>query len=104
LNSPGHSGNPDPATSNAPFRIYNIGNNNPIELLQYIQTLEGALGRKAELDLLPLQPGDVPSTSADTSELERQVGYRPATSVEYGVGQFVKWYKSFYGRDASAGA
>jgi UDP-glucuronate 4-epimerase len=87
---------PDQATSNAPFRVFNIGNNNPVHLSKYIESLEEALGLKAIKELLPLQLGDVPNTYADSTELERAVGYKPATSVEYGVGEFVKWYKSFY--------
>ncbi len=87
---------PDPATSNAPYRIYNIGNNQPVELLRYIAALEHALGRKAKLDLLPMQPGDVPSTMADVSELEAAIGFRPKTSVEDGIAKFVAWYRDFY--------
>jgi UDP-glucuronate 4-epimerase len=88
---------PDPATSNAPFRLFNIGNNRPVKLADYVAAVEKALGRKAERELLPLQPGDVPDTFADVSELERQVGYRPATPVEEGVAAFVAWYRRFYG-------
>jgi len=87
---------PDPASSSAPYRIYNIGNNRPVELLQYIAVLEQSLGRKAQLDLLPMQPGDVPSTMADVSELERATGFRPQTTVEEGIAQFVKWYREYY--------
>ncbi len=90
-------GSPDPATSRAPFRIYNIGNSSPIELGRYIEVLEQALGRKAERNMLPLQLGDVPDTFADVSELEAAVGYRPCTSVEEGVRAFVDWYQSYYG-------
>jgi UDP-glucuronate 4-epimerase len=94
---PGWSGvDPDPARSRAPYRVFNIGNNNPVELLRYIQVLETALGKKATLELLPIQPGDVPSTSADVSELERAVGFRPRTTVEEGIGRFVEWYRDFY--------
>ena len=88
---------PDPATSSAPYRVYNIGNNRPIDLSHYIGTLERCLGRKAIRNLLPLQPGDVPDTYADVSDLERDVGYRPSTSVEEGVQAFVDWYRSYYG-------
>lgn len=88
--------NPDPATSNAPFRIYNIGNNNPVELLDYIKALETHLGVKAQLNLMPLQPGDVPDTMADVSELERDVGFKPATPVSEGIARFVDWYRSYY--------
>jgi UDP-glucuronate 4-epimerase len=88
---------PDPATSKAPFRIYNIGNNNPVELLDYIRVLEEKLGKKAEMNLLPLQPGDVPDTMADVSDLMRDTGFKPATSVETGVSRFVDWYREYYG-------
>lgn len=87
---------PDPATSRAPYRIYNIGNNRPVDLSDYIDTLERCLGKKAEKNLLPLQPGDVPDTYADVEELVRDVGYRPATSVEEGVRAFVDWYRGYY--------
>ncbi len=89
--------NPDPATSTAPFRIYNIGNNSPVSLVHYVEAIEKALGRKAERRLLPMQPGDVPDAHADSSELEQATGYRPATSVEFGVRQFVDWYRDYYG-------
>jgi UDP-glucuronate 4-epimerase len=92
-----NSGHPDPATSNAPFRIFNIGNSCPVELLEFIKAIEKALGKRAEQELLPLQPGDVPDTSADISELEMQVGYRPGTPVETGVRSFVAWYREYYG-------
>jgi UDP-glucuronate 4-epimerase len=87
---------PDPATSNAPYRIYNIGNNQPVELLTYIAVLEKALGKKAQLEMLPMQPGDVPSTMADVSDLEKATGFRPKTSVEDGIANFVKWYREYY--------
>ena len=87
---------PDPATSRAPYRLYNIGNHQPVELLRYIQVLEERLGRKAELNLLPLQPGDVPDTYADVEDLARDVGYHPGTPVEEGVARFVEWYRSYY--------
>jgi UDP-glucuronate 4-epimerase len=90
------SDHPDPATSNAPYRIYNIGNNRPVELMTYISVLERTLGRKAKLDLLPMQAGDVPSTMADVSDLERATGFRPRTSVEEGIARFVKWYREYY--------
>ena len=86
---------PDPATSNAPYRIYNIGNNNPVKLTEYIAALEEAIGRKAEQNLLPLQPGDVPDTFADVSDLERNLGYKPRTTVREGVAAFVKWYTEY---------
>jgi UDP-glucuronate 4-epimerase len=88
---------PDPATSSAPFRLYNIGNNRPVELLRYIEVLEECLGVKAEKNLIPLQPGDVPNTWADASDLVRDVGYEPRTSVEVGVRRFVEWYRDYYG-------
>ena len=87
---------PDPATSSAPHRIYNIGNNNIVELGRYIEVLEECLGRKAEKNLLPLQPGDVPDTDADVDELVNDLGYRPNTSIEVGVRRFVDWYKDYY--------
>ena len=88
---------PDSATSNAPYRLYNIGNNQPVELMHYIEVLEQCLGKKAEMNLLPLQPGDVPDTYADVSDLVRDVGYKPDTSVEEGIANFVTWYRDFYG-------
>ncbi len=87
---------PDPATSKAPYRIYNIGNNRPVELMHYIEVLEQCLGRKAEKNLLPLQVGDVPDTWADAEDLVRDVGYRPVTPVEEGVRRFVDWYLGYY--------
>ena len=87
---------PDPATSNAPFRLYNIGNNDPVKLSTYIEAVEEALGKKAIKDLQPLQPGDVPDTYADSTELERAVGYKPATPVKQGVANFVAWYRDYY--------
>jgi UDP-glucuronate 4-epimerase len=91
------SGHPDPATSSAPWRIFNIGNNNPVRLTAYVEALESALGRKAVIELLPLQAGDVPDTFADTSALQEAVGYRPGTSVSDGVGRFVEWYQAYFG-------
>ncbi|MEZ5498954.1 MAG: NAD-dependent epimerase [Steroidobacteraceae bacterium] len=91
---------PDPGSSSAPWRLYNIGNNAPVELLRYIEVLEDCLGRKAEKNMLPLQAGDVPDTEADVDDLIRDVGYRPATTVEVGVRRFVEWYLDYYrGRD-----
>jgi UDP-glucuronate 4-epimerase len=90
---------PDPGTSAAPYRLYNIGNNQPVELMHYIEVLEECLGRKAEKNLLPLQPGDVPDTYADVDDLVRDVGYKPATTVEDGVARFVDWYREYYGID-----
>jgi len=90
------SDDPDPATSSAPYRIYNIGNNRPVELLTYISVLEKALGKKAQLDLMPMQMGDVPSTMADVTDLEKATGFRPNTTVEEGIERFVKWYRDYY--------
>jgi UDP-glucuronate 4-epimerase len=87
---------PDPATSKAPYRIFNIGNEQPVKLLRYIEVLEACLGRKATMDMLPLQDGDVPDTAADVSELVEHAGYRPQVSVEEGVGRFVDWYRDYY--------
>jgi len=88
--------NPDPARSNVPYRVFNIGNHNPVELMTYIETLEAALGKTAQKNFLPLQDGDVPATSADTSELQQAVGFAPATGVQEGIGRFVDWYKAYY--------
>jgi UDP-glucuronate 4-epimerase len=87
---------PDPARSYAPYRIFNIGNNKPVLLLDYIAALERCLGKKAELDLLPMQPGDVLSTQADVCELEQAIGFRPSTTIDEGIAQFVKWYKDYF--------
>lgn len=87
---------PDSATSAAPYRLYNIGNNSPVELMHYIETLEKNLGIKAEKNLLPLQPGDVPDTYANVDDLVRDIDYKPATSVEDGVARFVEWYREYY--------
>jgi UDP-glucuronate 4-epimerase len=98
--NPGWSGDkPDPATSRAPFRIYNIGNGSPVRLADYIAALEAALGRKAEKELLPMQPGDMPDTFADVGDLAADLGYRPVVSVREGVARFVEWYLGFYGAD-----
>jgi UDP-glucuronate 4-epimerase len=91
---------PDPATSSAPFRVYNIGNNAPVQLARYIEVLEQCLGRKAERRMLPLQAGDVPDTYADVQDLVRDVGYKPATPVEVGVKRFVEWYLGYYKAEA----
>ena len=90
------SENPDPASSFSPYRIYNIGNNNPVHLLTFIETLEKCLGKQAIKNLLPLQPGDVPDTYADVSDLVLDLGYKPATPLENGIKNFVEWYKGFY--------
>ena len=87
---------PNPATSSAPWRIYNIGNSRPAQLLRYIEVLEECLGRKAERRLLPMQPGDVPATWADVSLLEDAVDYRPPTPIEEGVRRFVEWYLEYH--------
>ena len=87
---------PDPASSNAPYRLYNIGNQQPVELLRYIEVLEQCLGRKAQMQLLPLQAGDVPDTEADVSSLVEAVGYTPSVSVEQGVERFVRWYRDYF--------
>jgi UDP-glucuronate 4-epimerase len=88
--------NPDPGTSRAPYRIYNIGNQQPVELMDYIGAIEDCLGKTAEKNLLPLQPGDVPDTWADTEDLAADVGYQPGTPIEVGVKNFVEWYVEFY--------
>jgi UDP-glucuronate 4-epimerase len=87
---------PDSASSNAPYRLYNIGNNQPVELMHYIEVLEDCLGMQAEKNMLPLQPGDVPATYADVTDLVRDVGYKPDMSVEQGVASFVAWYRDYY--------
>lgn len=87
---------PDPATSFAPYRIYNIGNNNPVELLHFIAALESSLNKKAKMNFLPLQPGDVPATCADVHDLMAAVGFRPATPIREGIQQFVSWYREYY--------
>jgi UDP-glucuronate 4-epimerase len=88
---------PDPASSDAPYRVYNIGNHQPVQLARYIEVLEDCLGRKAEKVLLPLQPGDVPDTCADVADLVRDTGYSPSTPIEEGVRRFVEWYRGFNG-------
>lgn len=95
---PGWNGsNPDPARSNAPYRVYNIGNNQPVQLLRLIEVLEAKLGKKARKRMLPMQPGDVPATYADIDALVEAFGFRPATPIEEGVGRFVDWYLGYYG-------
>jgi UDP-glucuronate 4-epimerase len=88
---------PDPGTSSAPWRVYNIGNSAPVQLLRYIETLEKELGKKATMNLLPLQQGDVPDTCADVQALIDDVGYRPNTPIETGIAKFVAWYRAYYG-------
>ncbi len=90
------SDTPDPGTSSAPWRIYNIGNNNPVNLLDYIAALENALGRRAIKELLPMQIGDVPDTYADVEDLVKQFSYKPKTSIEEGIRNFVSWYRNYY--------
>jgi UDP-glucuronate 4-epimerase len=87
---------PDPGTSRAAYRVYNIGNDRPVELLRFIEVLEQCLGKRARKNLLPMQPGDVPATRADVTDLVRDVGYRPHTTVEEGVARFVSWYREYY--------
>jgi UDP-glucuronate 4-epimerase len=87
----------DPATSTAPFRLYNIGQQSPVRLTRMIEVLEQALGRTAERRLMPPQPGDVGITSADGSDLERDTGFRPRVTIEEGIPRFVEWYRAFYG-------
>jgi len=87
---------PDSATSTAPYRLYNIGNNEPVELMYYIEVLENCLGKKAEKNMLPMQPGDVVATYADVDDLVRDVGYKPATTVAEGMARFVDWYRDYY--------
>jgi len=87
---------PDPGTSNAPYRVFNIGNSQPTPLADYIKALEEALGRHAERNYLPMQLGDVPATSANTEELDAWIGFKPATPVREGVRRFVEWYREFY--------
>lgn len=95
-NSAWDSSSPDPSSSQAPYRLYNIGNNSPVELMDFIAALEKCLGKEAKKNMLPLQPGDVPDTYADVSALVEDVDYRPATPIELGIERFVDWYKSFY--------
>src|SRR6187455_1119137 len=95
--NPAWSGDkPDPGTSSAPARVYNIGNHQPVELLHFIEVLEQTLGKKADMTLMPLQPGDVPATYADIEDLARDVGFAPGTPIEVGIPHFVEWYRSFY--------
>ncbi len=98
------SGNPDPGTSMAPYRLYNIGNHQPIELMRYIEVIEECLGKEAEKNMLPLQAGDVPDTFADTEDLVQDVGYQPDTPIEVGVKQFIDWYLDYYQADIKQSA
>ncbi|HSD53421.1 MAG TPA: NAD-dependent epimerase [Burkholderiales bacterium] len=97
MSRPATAGAVSPATSTAPWRIYNIGNNQPVQLRRWIEVFEQCLGRKAELELAPLQPGDVVATAADIDDLQHDAGFRPATPVEEGVRRFVDWYRAYYG-------
>jgi UDP-glucuronate 4-epimerase len=90
------SDSPDPSTSCVPYKLYNIGNNQPVALMEFIEAIEKALGKKAIKEFLPLQPGDVPATYADVSDLSEDTGFKPSTSVETGIGNFVEWYKQYY--------
>jgi UDP-glucuronate 4-epimerase len=90
------SDKPDSGSSNAPWRVYNIGSNNPVELNTYVAELEKALGKTAQKELLPLQPGDVPDTYADVDALIRDFDYKPNTKIEQGIANFVDWFKSYY--------
>ena len=96
VNESWDAANPDPGTSMAPYRLYNIGNQQPVELLRYIEVIEECLGKKAEMNMLPLQPGDVPDTWADTDALSTDVGYAPSTTIEVGVRNFIDWYLEYY--------
>lgn len=87
---------PDPGSSYAPYKLYNIGNNNPVQLMKFIEVLEKNLGRKAAKNMLPMQPGDVPITYADVDELMKDVGFKPSTSIETGLQKFIKWYRGYY--------
>lgn len=87
---------PDPGTGSAPYRIYNIGNNNPVELMHFIEVLEECLGKKATKNFLPIQPGDVPENFADIEDLEKDVGFKPSTPIEVGIPRFVDWYRSYF--------
>ena len=94
---PNYSGDaPDPGTSSAPWRVYNIGNNNPVELLEVVRLLEEALGIKAKRELLPMQPGDVPATYADVDDLMREADFKPATPIGEGIKRFVAWFRDYH--------
>jgi UDP-glucuronate 4-epimerase len=101
-NIPGPSGefdtdNPDPSSSYAPYRVYNIGNNEPVQLMDFIKTIENAVGKEAQKNMLPMQDGDVVATYADIEELTRAVGFRPSTSLKEGIERFVTWYRNYHG-------
>jgi UDP-glucuronate 4-epimerase len=92
-----HGDRPDPGTSYAPYRIYNIGNNNPVQLMDFIGAIERALGKEARKTMLPLQQGDVPATYADVDDLVRDAGFQPSTPIEDGIARFIEWYREYYG-------
>lgn len=96
-NSDWNGAEPDPSSSNAPYRIYNIGNNNPVELMTFIETIEKNLGKEAEKNYLPMQPGDVEATYADVDDLVKDMDYKPDTPIEEGIAKFITWYKDYYG-------
>jgi UDP-glucuronate 4-epimerase len=98
------SATPDPGTSRAPYRLYNIGNQQPVELMRYIEVIEECLGKQAHKNMLPLQQGDVPDTWADTEALVTDVGYQPSTPIEVGVKNFVDWYLEYYKADLKQSA
>jgi UDP-glucuronate 4-epimerase len=87
---------PDPSSSKAPYKVYNIGNSSPVQLMEFIEAIEKKLGKKAKKNMLPLQPGDVPATWADVSDLVRDIDYKPDTSIEVGIAKFIEWYREFY--------
>ena len=87
---------PDPGTSKSPYKIYNIGNNAPVRLMDFIESIENAIGKKAKMNFLPLQPGDVKATYADVTDLVNDTGYKPATPVQEGINKFINWYRSYY--------
>lgn len=95
---------PDPGTSSAPWRVYNIGNNNPVELLEVVRLMEEAIGIKAKRELLPMQPGDVPATYADVDDLMREVDFKPATSIADGINRFVQWYRAYHSSNSAGRA
>ena len=88
---------PDPSTSSAPYKVYNIGNNNPVELIKFIEVIEDVLGKKANMEFKDLQPGDVVATYANVDDLMQDVGFKPETPIELGIKRFVQWFKDFYG-------
>jgi UDP-glucuronate 4-epimerase len=89
---------PDPSCSKAPYKVYNIGNSNPVRLMDFIEAIEKSIGKTAKKNMLPLQPGDVPATWADVADLEKDLGYKPETSIQEGIDRFIKWYRQFYGQ------